>query len=454
MSPSEFQQMQDRMDKIFTKLPAKTEAEVVLEEGESHSMDLRQSELEVASQRFEIGMSLRLWHRSGRSSFVATNDISAKGLSQARRQAEEALEFAQADSHIRFYRPHEGEGQGDMTQFYDEDIFRLPDVQLIEMAKLIEDKARGYDERIQNFEKTRVGKSRHSFYLRNSLGLAKEYHGSLVSAFCRPMAENAEHKEIGHSFDFAREYRSFDYEALGIEAAQRAVDKLGAGSVVTGRYPIVLEREATADLLAALLPPLYGQLVYRKKSLFAGSLGQAIASPKVSLINDPLHPQGASRVAMDDEGVPVQRTMLIHEGQLSSYLHNLYSAHALGMSPTASASRGYSSHPEIAPGNCYLEPQDISAKDLLAQVDRGIFVQDFMGLHTIDAVSGDFSIGMSGKVIDKGRLDRPVSGLALAGNIRDLLHSIQLVANDVKFFLSGMGGSTVLMEGLSVSGEG
>jgi PmbA protein len=454
VSPSQYEQIKDRIDKILTKLAKKTEAEVVLEEGESISIDMRQSDVENASQRSETGVGLRLWHSSGRGSFVATNDISEKGLAKARQQAEMALEFAEPDLHIRFYRPEDGEAQGDMTQSYDEQIARLPGVQLIEMAKQIEAKALAYDGRIKNFEKTRVGKSRHSFYLRNSLGLAKEYHSSIVSGFCRPMAEQGGVKEIGHCFDFAREYRSFDYEALAIEAARRAVDKLGASSAATGRYPIVLQREAAADLLQALLSPLYGELVYRKKSLFAGALGEAIASPKVSLINDPLHPQGASRVGMDDEGVPAHSTTLIHEGKLVSYLHNLYSAHALEMSPTASAGRGYNSQPGIAPSNCYLKPEEVSAEDLLAQVDRGIFVQDFMGLHTIDAVSGDFSIGMSGRMIDKGSLGQPVSGLALAGNIRDLLQSIQTVANDIKFFLNGMGGSTVLLKELSVSGEG
>jgi PmbA protein len=139
---------------------------------------------------------------------------------------------------------------------------------------------------------------------------------------------------------------------------------------------------------------------------------------------------------------------------LRSYLHNTYTAKRSGERSTASAVRSYKSVPEVGVTNLVLSPGEIGRDELIARVDNGLHVSQLHGLNTVNPVSGEFSLGITGHWIEKGRLTRPVRELTVAGNVIDLLKRIVGVGNDLRFIFAGgfVGSPTVLIEELPVGG--
>ena len=132
---------------------------------------------------------------------------------------------------------------------------------------------------------------------------------------------------------------------------------------------------------------------------------------------------------------------------------NNYSALRMKASRTGNGQRStYLSPPRIGTNTLYLKPTGINRKTLLGMVATGIYVSEVMGLHTIDSVTGDFSLGAVGWEMEQGEMIRPVQRMGISGNVRDLLDSVSAIADDVRLFASGHAGSTALLEGISISG--
>jgi PmbA protein len=145
--------------------------------------------------------------------------------------------------------------------------------------------------------------------------------------------------------------------------------------------------------------------------------------------------------------------MLIEAGELRGFLHSSYTARRMQVEPTGNAMRdSYTSPPRIDSSNLYLKPSGATRRDLMGSVSEGVYVTEAMGLHTIDPITGDFSLGASGREVRGGRLGAPLDRMGIAGNVLQLLGSVLGVADDLRFFPGGHGGSTVLLEGITISG--
>jgi PmbA protein len=179
---------------------------------------------------------------------------------------------------------------------------------------------------------------------------------------------------------------------------------------------------------------------------------QKIASVEVTIIDDGAFEDGLAPAPADGEGVPSQRTVGVEAGTLQGFLHNTYTAGKDGVISTGNGVRSsYSSLPEVGASNFYLVPGTIARADLIERCSRGFLVTDAMGMHTIDMVSGDFSVGASGLWIEGGKIAFPVRETTIAGNVRDILTGIEAVADDLKFY-SRYGSPTILVGRIVVSG--
>jgi PmbA protein len=164
---------------------------------------------------------------------------------------------------------------------------------------------------------------------------------------------------------------------------------------------------------------------------------------------------GADHAApYDAEGVATRCTLLMEGGVLKGFLHSTYTSVRMGAAPTGNAWRsGYMSAPHISPSTLYLQPTGLSREALMMEAGDGVYVTEVMGLHTIDPVSGDFSLGASGLTLKGGRTDAPVDRIGIAGNILDLLKSIAGVATDLRPMPGGGAGSSTLLTGITVAGS-
>jgi PmbA protein len=209
-----------------------------------------------------------------------------------------------------------------------------------------------------------------------------------------------------------------------------------------------------SGLLEALAPAFSARRILKGTSLLAARLGEPVASPAVTLVDEPRLPGGFGAAPADAEGLPTHRTALVEEGRLRGYLHDTYSAAKMGIGrPGNTVRSSYGTPPQIGPTNLLLLPGTEPVEALLSRAGRGVLITELMGLHTVDTVSGDFSLGASGRLLAGGRPGAPVDQLAISGNFLDLLSSIEAVGADLKLFPGGGGAPSVLLRELSVAGR-
>ena len=207
-------------------------------------------------------------------------------------------------------------------------------------------------------------------------------------------------------------------EAIGQEAARRALTHLGSAKVDSGCMTMVLENRAAARLVASLLDPLYGMSLQQRRSCFEDKLGQAVASARLNIHDDPLLVRGLGSRTFDGEGLAAKRLPVVTAGELENYFIDVYYGRKLGRPCTTGS-----------PSNLVLEPGTSSLEQLLQQVEQGILVTGFLGGNANPA-TGDFSFGISGEQIKDGRLVQPVSEMNITGNHLQIWQGLAAVGND------------------------
>jgi PmbA protein len=142
---------------------------------------------------------------------------------------------------------------------------------------------------------------------------------------------------------------------------------------------------------------------------------------------------------------------VIDRGTLNSYLLNTYTAKKLGLQTTANGARGLAGNPGIGPGNFFLQPGSRSPKEILADIEEGLYVTEFLGFG-VNMVTGDYSRGASGLWISKGEFAYPVEEITVAGNLKDVFFNISEIGNDLEF-RGSVACPTIRIDGLTVAGE-
>ncbi len=251
----------------------------------------------------------------------------------------------------------------------------------------------------------------------------------------------------------ARKLAQIDPEAIGREAAFKAVRLLGARRLGTRKAAVILEPFVVSGFLSVLCKALTAEAVQKRRSLLAGKIGTRVAAPGVTVVDDGTLAGGLMSSAFDGEGVPSQRTVLIQDGQLLGFLQNSYTGAKDHLPSTGNASRGsYKSPPELGSTNFYLAAGAAKTEEIIKKTESGLYLTDVMGMHTVNPISGDFSVGAAGIWIEHGEFTTPVRGMVIAGNILDLMAGIDAVGNDLRFFVS-RGAPTVRVARLTISGD-
>lgn len=265
-------------------------------------------------------------------------------------------------------------------------------------------------------------------------------------------------RQSGQGFSLGREPADLDPEAAGKEAAERARALLGAGPCPTGSYTVVFDRDVMAALLSSIVPALSADAVQKGRSVFAGRLGEGVASPLVTLVDDGLAIDGMATNPFDGEGVPQQITSLVEGGILQAYLHNSYTARKAGAqaASTGNAARhSYRSLPGVGANNLMLRAGQGSLDDLLRRVGQGLYVESVAGVHAgVNPVSGEISLGVTGRLIEGGTLGRPVREVTIASEFVSLLSSVSDLAGDGRWIplYGSVRTPSVAVQGIAVSG--
>jgi PmbA protein len=220
--------------------------------------------------------------------------------------------------------------------------------------------------------------------------------------------------------------------------------------------PVVLDPGAATSFLSVLAGSLSAEAVQKGRSPLASLIGEQVGSALVTLVDDGRLAEGPASSPFDDEGVETQRTTLVEDGVLQGFLHNTYTAARAGARSTGNAGRGgHRTVPGVSPSNLFLRPGTVTVEELLRQAGRAVFVQDVTGLHSgASSVSGDFSVGAAGLMVQDGALGGPLREMTIASTLLDVLKAVAATASDLRFFPfgGGLGSPTVLVGEMTVAG--
>jgi PmbA protein len=217
---------------------------------------------------------------------------------------------------------------------------------------------------------------------------------------------------------------------------------------------VVLDPPVTASFLSLIGQTLLGDAVLKGRSPFADRLGEQIAAPGLTLVDDPTDPESPGAGRFDGEGLATRRNVLVEGGRLQGFLHSTWSARRSGSASTASAVRDYASTPRAGTQSLFLAAGDLATDVLLASVGDGIFVEGVSGLHSgTNPVSGDFSVGVTGRVIRGGVLAEPVREATIASTLQRMLLDVVGIGAERLWLPGGTSAVPLAIEGISLSGR-
>jgi len=295
-----------------------------------------------------------------------------------------------------------------------------------------------------------------SVALANSRGFSAGYDATQAWAYASAFAGEGADLMTGLGVDLGRDPAALDPEAIGGEAADRALALVGARQPESRRCPVVLDAFVAASFIGFIGSMLSADAVQRGRSLFAGKEGDEIADRALVVTDDATDPEGPASAPFDGEGSASRRTPLIGDGRLLTFLFDVRTARRAGRSTTANASRGsYRSPPSVGTTNLVLEPGEHGLEGLFREAGEGLFVTDVAGLHSgVNPVSGTFSVGASGRLIEGGAAGAPVRELTIASDLVSMLKAVREVGSGARWvpFGGSVKAPPILVGEMSVSG--
>jgi len=408
-------------------------AEASVHSGSHLSVKVRMGEPELVEQAGSRALGLRVMVGQ-RVASTFTSDLSEAGQ---RLLIEDALELAKLSEPDEFAGPPDPSELSNPSQWasldtFDDAVSQISAEEALERSLAGERAAFEYDSRITNSEGASFTRARGVSALVTSGGFAGADVGTYASIVVTPVADDeGGKKRRGYHWSASRHYAALESsKAVGEEAARRTIAQLGAKKLRTQELPVVFDKDAARSVLGLLAGCILGGSIWRKSSYLVDRVGTRVASELVTIVDDPLLVRGPGSRAFDGEGLASRRNVVVKDGELVSYLLDTYSARKLGLNSTASASRSPSGGLSPSTTNFTLQPGEMSRDELVADTPHGLYVTGMMGFG-FNSVTGDFSRGASGFLIENGALGHPVSEVTISLNLDELLRRIDAVANDV-----------------------
>jgi len=420
------------------RLKGATACEVDVSEGFGQSVSVRCGEVETIEYNRDKGMGVSVYVGQRRG-YASTSDFSPRAL---RETVEAALNIA------RFTAEDDCAGLPEpellATEPMDLDLYHpweLPVEAAIELAGRCEAAAFETDERINNSEGASVSTQQAQFVAANSLGFMGGYPTSRHYIACSVIAGEQEAMQRDDWYTTHRNAGALEApEAVGQQAARRAVARLNPKKISTGSFPVIFEAPLAAGLLGNFVQAVSGGALYRKSSFLLDHLGRQVFPEFVQLQELPHLPGALASSPFDNDGVRTRERQVVRDGVLQGYFLSVYSGRKLGLPSTGNAGGSH---------NLILTPGEHDLDGLLAQMGRGLLVTELLG-HGVNYVTGDYSRGAAGFWVEDGRIAHPVEEITIAGNLKDMFRNIRAVGRDVQVRGSKRTGS-ILLDALTVA---
>jgi PmbA protein len=323
--------------------------------------------------------------------------------------------------------------------------------ELLALAAETEDAARAV-KGVTNSEGAEGSWGRTSIMLAASNGFVGGYSRSGYSLSVSVLAGQDTAMERDYEWSSAVYFKDLLPAAqIGRNAGQYVVARLNPKKAQNARVPVVYDRRASGGLVGHLAGAINGRSVARGTSFLKDAMGKKVFADGIRIVDNPHLKRGQGSKPFDAEGLPTKRSNIIEDGVLTTWLLDLAASRQLNLKPTGHASRGTSGPPSPSTSNLYMEKGKQSPVDMIAEIKDGLFITDLIGFG-VNGVTGDYSRGASGFWIKNGKLAWPVSGITVAGNLKDMFLNMT-PANDLEF-KGSTNAPTVRIDGMTVAGSG
>jgi PmbA protein len=397
------------------------------------------------SEGEEIGLRLFV---GSRSASVASSDLSGDALAALVERAVAMAREAPEDPYSGLAPDELLLRDGGVDVEGDDGADPAP-TELKQRALAIEDAARSVPG-VTNSEGAGVSAGRSVTALATSAGFCRGYTTSGYSGSASVIAGSASGMQRDYASHNVRHYAELDDpETLGRLAAERAVARLNPAKLGSGTMPVLFDPRIGSSLVGHLISAITGSAITRKTSFLLGKEGEAVFAPGITIRDDPHKSRGLRSKPFDGEGLATRPSNLIEDGRLTGWLLDSASARQLGRQPTGHASRGVSGAPGAGATNVDLLPGSVTRAELMRDVKRGIYVTELIG-QGVNPVTGDYSRGASGFIIEDGEITEPVAEITIAGNLLDMFR--MLTAADDLEHRRAVNVPTLRIEGMTVAG--
>jgi len=414
-------------------------AKVLLYSSSNTSFELRDAKMDRLQQASEGGLSLSLYV-DGRYGSISTNRLNRKELETFIKNGIDSTRYLAKDEArvladpSRYYKG----GKPDL-KLYDAKFASLNPDDKIEMAKAVAEEALGKDERIISVGSSYGDGEDFAYHL-----ISNGFEGETKSTWYSLSADITIRGE-GEARPSAYWYESSLYmndlikKGIGQKALERVLRKLGQKKVASGKYQMVVDNMNSGRLLSPVLDALYGSSIQQKNSFLLDKLDQKVLGDKLTLIDEPHMPKASGARYFDGEGVATRRLPVFENGVLKTYYIDTYSANKMEVKPTIAS-----------PSILTMQMGNKDTDALVASVDKGILITGFNG-GNCNSTTGDFSYGVEGFLIEKGKLTQPISEMNVTGNMISLWSNLVETGNDPRLFSSWRIPS-LLFDGVDFSG--
>ena len=412
-----------------------------------------EGEVEQLSVAEGMGVGVRVV-RDGRQGFAYCGTFDPESVRAALDDARDNAAFAEPDEWAGVAEP-DGVEPVDLD-LWRSDLLDVPTDRKVAVAVELEHALRAADPRVTGVESCDYGDSAGEVVVATTSGIRRAARTTSCELVAYALADDADgSSQTGFGFSVGRTFDELDVETAAADAARRATRMLGATKPKSAKLTVVLDPWVSAQLLGIVAGTLSAEEVVKGRSLFADRVGEQVAAPSVTLVEDPTDPRSWNATPIDDEGLACRRVPLIQDGVLGGFVQSGWTARRMGTASTGSAVRGgFKTTPTAGCRSVSLVPGTVGPDDLVAGIDDGLLIQEVAGLHSgVNPVSGDVSTGAQGLRIRGGALAEPLREFTLASTLQRLLHDVVAIGSDLTWLPMSAAGLTLVITDVSISGQ-
>ncbi len=449
------EELQSIADRVIERAGKGEQIEAFVSRGGETEVRVYEGAVEhfVSAQAEGIGIRVI---SEGRTGFAYGGTLDEAAIAEVLDEARANVEFGTVDEFAGLAEP-DGVEPTEQT-LWDDTLADFETDRKIDIAKELEKLASSHDARVR-VDDSNYADAWGEAAVASTRGVrqAGRENGCYVSV--STLADDGEGDEAetqtGFGFSVGNEPGEFDLERAAREANERATSLLGATKPKSRSVTVVLDPFVTAQFLGVISSTLNGEAVVKGRSLFKDRLGDEVAAPVVTFVDDPTNPEAYTSTDVDGEGLAARRNVLIEDGVLKQFVHNSYSARRAGSASTGNATRGgFAGTPGVGCLALSLVPGTRSQAELISGIDDGLLVLQMQGLHSgVNPISGDFSTGAAGLLITNGELGAPVREFTIASTLQRMLNDIVEVGGDIDWLPMRAAGMSLVISDLTMSGN-